>query len=122
MNRQRGWDEPSYTVVSNPRHLPLHPEPPNYDFRTRTIEQIHEDEKNHIIRRLTVRECLRLQTVPDWYYFPDIPGRKLNGVLEKQHERCSGIPPVISHMLGKQLADILTDQIYDKRTFQKRLF
>lgn len=24
----------------------------------------------HIIRKLTVRECMRLQTVPEWYEFP----------------------------------------------------
>lgn len=40
-------------------------------------------------RRFTVRECLRLQTVPDWFYFEDsVP-------LAKQYERCSGIPPLL---------------------------
>lgn len=51
-------------------------------------------------RRYTVRESLRLQTVPDWWEFPkDIP-------LMKQYERCSGIPPLV---LGKLLDELLRD-------------
>lgn len=44
-------------------------------------------------RRYTVRESLRLQSVPDWWIFPD------NIPLMKQYERCSGIPPIVSEIL-----------------------
>lgn len=51
-------------------------------------------------RRYTVRESLRLQTVPDWWEFPkSVP-------LMKQYERCSGIPPLV---LGKILDVLLGD-------------
>lgn len=44
-------------------------------------------------RRFTVRECLRLQTVPDWFSFnEDIS-------LSKQYERCSGIPSLMAYKL-----------------------
>lgn len=52
-------------------------------------------------RRYTVRESLRLQSVPDWYSFDDsIP-------LFKQYERCSGIPPIISKLFMTEIKEIL---------------
>lgn len=44
-------------------------------------------------RRFTVRESLRLQSVPDHFFFPDtVP-------LAKQYERCSGIPSLMAYKL-----------------------
>lgn len=52
-------------------------------------------------RRYTVRECLRLQTVPDSFYFPDkVP-------LRKQYERCSGIPSLVAELFGKEIMKLL---------------
>lgn len=54
-------------------------------------------------RRYTVRESLRLQSVPDWWEFPDtIP-------LMKQYERCSGIPPIVSEIFLKELVNIINN-------------
>ena len=59
------------------------------------------DYGNGTIRRFTVRESLRLQTAPDWFYFPDhIP-------LSKQYERCSGIPSLMAYKLFLNIADVL---------------
>lgn len=53
-------------------------------------------------RRFTVRECLRLQSVPDTFKFPDdVP-------ITKQYERCSGIPSYVSYLLMKNLEQVLT--------------
>jgi len=52
-------------------------------------------------RRFTVRECLRLQTVPDEFYFPE------DIALAKQYERCSGIPSLVAYKLGVELAKML---------------
>lgn len=90
-NRQRQWNQPSFTIVSTARQLPLHPDPPDYDIRKMDEYSFPPP------RRFTVRECLRIQTIPDDFYFPDdIP-------LEKQYERCSGIPSVFAYKLGKEL-------------------
>jgi len=94
-NRQRQWDEPSFTIISEVRHLALYPEPPNYDIR------IEDTDKNKPPRRFTVRECLRLQTVPDWFEFGD------NVPLKKQYERCSGIPSLIAYKLILCIKDVL---------------
>lgn len=56
-------------------------------------------------RRFTVRESLRLQTVPDSFSF----GEDIS--INKQYERCSGIPSIVEYKLllemKKQLFDLL---------------
>lgn len=60
-------------------------------------------------RRYTVRESLRLQSVPDWFYFPEhIP-------LMKQYERCSGIPPLVSELFLKQIKTIIEKDLERKQ-------
>jgi len=94
-NRQRQWDEPSFTIVSTARQLPLHPNPPNYDIRKMDTYECEPP------RRFTVRECLRIQSVPDSFYFPDdIP-------LDKQYQRCSGIPSHFAYLLGTKIKEML---------------
>jgi|ETNvirenome_6_85_1030632.scaffolds.fasta_scaffold01618_2 DNA (cytosine-5)-methyltransferase 1 len=44
-------------------------------------------------RRFTVRENLRLQTVPDWFSFDD----SIN--VKNQYERCSGVPSVLAYKI-----------------------
>lgn len=56
-------------------------------------------------RRYTVRESLRLQSVPDWFVFPDtVP-------LTKQYERCSGIPPKVSYLFLEQIKNIIKNTL-----------
>lgn len=94
-NRQKQWDEPSFTIVSSARQLPLYPEPPNYDIRQMDTYDVPPP------RRFTVRECLRLQTVPDWFSFDDSIS------LIHQYERCSGIPSLLAYKFGIEIANLL---------------
>lgn len=94
-NRQKQWDEPSFTIVSAARQLPLYPEPENYDIRKIDTKIVAPP------RRFTVRECLRLQTVPDWFSFSN------DVSLAHQYERCSGIPSLLAYKFGIQLASLL---------------
>lgn len=67
-NRVRSWDEPSFTIQAGGRHAPLHPKAPKMKF----IEQdkrIFVPGKEHLYRRLSVRECARIQTFPDNFIF-----------------------------------------------------
>lgn len=95
-NRQKQWDEPSYTVVSVARQLPLYPEPINYDIRKKDEYDIAPP------RRFTVRECLRLQSVPDWYIIDEqIP-------LAKQYEIAgNGIPSLLLFKIFNNLKNTL---------------
>lgn len=67
-NRVRGWDEPSYTVQASGRQAPLHPQaPPMVRVSAEKREFVHG--KEHLYRRLTVREAARVQTFPDDHVF-----------------------------------------------------
>lgn len=67
-NRVRGWDEQSFTIQAGGRHAPMHPQAPKMQL----IEQnkrIFVPNKEHLYRRLSVRECARVQTFPDSFVF-----------------------------------------------------
>ena len=67
-NRVRSWDEQSYTIQAGGRHAPIHPQAPKMKF----IEQnkrVFVPGKEKLYRRLSVRECARIQTFPDNFTF-----------------------------------------------------
>lgn len=95
-NRQKQWDSPSFTIVSEARQLPLYPTPSHYDIRQ--IENLDIAPP----RRFTVRECLRLQSVPDTFVIDE------NIHLTKQYTIVgNGIPSLITYRIFNKLKEFI---------------
>lgn len=67
-NRVRGWDEPSFTIQAGGRHAPIHPQAPKMIFVEKNRREFVKG-KEDLYRRLSVRECARIQTFPDTFEF-----------------------------------------------------
>lgn len=95
-NRVRSWDEPSFTIQAGGRHAPLHPQAPKMVFIEKN-KRIFVLGKEHLYRRLSVRECARIQTFPDNYkfYYKNIAsGYKMIG---------NAVPCELSYQLAKTI-------------------
>ncbi len=67
-NRVRSWDEPSFTIQAGGRHAPLHPQAPKMPHIGRDQHEFKQG-REHLYRRLSVREAARVQSFPDDFIF-----------------------------------------------------
>lgn len=95
-NRRRSWNEVSYTIQAGARHIPLHPGCP-------PMEKIDSD--NWIFgqgpfRRLSVKECARIQTFPDDYIF-------IGKTVDKYKQIGNAVPPLLAMRVGSCVRKML---------------
>jgi DNA (cytosine-5)-methyltransferase 1 len=99
-NRVRGWDEPSFTIQAGGRHAPLHPQAPKMELIGKDKRKFVEG-KEDLYRRLTIRECARIQTFPDthkFYYKNVMAGYKMVG---------NAVPVNLAYRLAKKIFEDL---------------
>jgi len=67
-NRVKGWDEQAFTVQASGRQCQLHPQAPKMvKFDKNDYRFVKE--KEHLYRRMTIREVARVQGFPDSFKF-----------------------------------------------------
>ena len=95
-NRVRTWDEQSFTIQASGRHAPCHPQA-NRMIKVDKDKHIFDCNTPKPYRRLSVRECARIQSFPDdyiFYYKKINDGYKMVG---------NAVPVNLSEALAKQL-------------------
>jgi DNA (cytosine-5)-methyltransferase 1 len=102
-NRRRKWEEQSYTIQAGGRHAPLHPsstemvklEKDKWDFKT----------ENPFFRRLSVRECARIQTFPDDFVF------YYNSVAEGYKMVGNAVPVKLAEVIAQKIRKDLSKKV-----------
>lgn len=97
-NRRRGWSEPSKTIVSHPRHIPLHPSSP-------PLIRVHTDKwvwsSDAPARRFSYPEAARLQGFNNEFIFPE------PGTMRQKYEAVgNAVPPPLFQSVAAALPDI----------------
>ena len=101
-NRVRNWDETSFTIQAQARNAPLHPQAPKMIYVS-SNQRAFVKGAEHLYRRLSVRECARIQTFPDSFKFiyQDIKdGYKMVG---------NAVPPRLAWYLAIQMKKAFAD-------------
>jgi DNA (cytosine-5)-methyltransferase 1 len=95
-NRVRGWDEQSFTIQAGGRHAPIHPKAPKMKF-IKQNKRIFIPGKEHLYRRLSIRECARIQTFPDNFIF------KYDNVSDGYKMVGNAVPVAFAHILAEKI-------------------
>jgi len=107
-NRVRPWDKPSFTILAQARNNPLHPQAP---FMKKIGQWKYQfvPGKEDLYRRLSVRECARIQTFPDsfiFYYDRVVDGYKMVG---------NAVPPRLGKALAIAIQHTLASEVRENR-------
>ena len=97
-NRRRDWSEPSKTIVSHPRHMPLHPLSPQL-LRIHTDKWVWSSDAPR--RRFSFREAACLQGFDSDIVFPE------TGTMRQKYEAIgNAVPPQLFQAVAQSLPDI----------------
>lgn len=100
-NRRRDWGEVSKTIVSHPRHMPLHPVSPKLT-RIHTDKWVWSEDKP--ARRFSYREAARLQGFPKDMIFPSTERSSLR---ERYRVIGNAVPPQLFQSIAQELVGFI---------------
>ncbi len=107
-NRVRAWDEQSFTIQAGGRHAPIHPQAPKMKFIEQNKREFVKG-KEYLYRRLSVRECARIQTFPDNFIF------KYTDVSDGYKMVGNAVPVEFARVLGGKIKIDLLSYLYSKQ-------
>lgn len=100
-NRVRSWNKTSFTIQAQAQNCPLHPQAPPMIYISPN-QRIFVPGYEYLYRRLSVRECARIQTFPDkfrFFYVNIKDGYKMVG---------NAVPPRLAKYLALEIKKALT--------------
>ena len=115
-NRVRSWNEPSFTIQAGGRQAPIHPQA-NKMISVAKDKRVFDPSSLHPYRRLSVRECARIQTFPDnfkFYYKNLADGYKMIGNAVPVDLACEIAEVIKMQVFGSEQVDTQTYLIESK--------
>lgn len=97
-NRVRNWDEPSFTIQAGGRHAPIHPQASKMIW-LETDKWMFDPKSPKPYRRLSVRECARIQTFPDNFIF------KYNNIADGYKMVGNAVPVKFAKILASKILE-----------------
>lgn len=99
-NRRRGWQQPSFTINATADFAPLHPSSPKMMYFGHENWNFQKD-KMEEYRRLSVRECARIQTFPDNFIF------EYDDIKTAYKMIGNAVPPRLGNEIAKSIVSAL---------------
>lgn len=103
-NRRRSWDEVAFTVQASGRQTQIHPDSAEMEKIDKDKWQFKQD-ANSKVRRMSVRECARIQTFPDSFEFLGDP------INENYKMIGNAVPVKLAEAVARKLKECLVSDI-----------
>ena len=106
-NRKKSWEEQSFTIQASGRQAPQYPG----GLPMRKLGKDEWEFQGDKNRRLSVRECARIQTFPDWYYFSrGSASASENNQLNEQYKQIGNAVPVfLAEKIARPIIRFMVD-------------
>ena len=105
-NRKKTWQDQSFTIQASGRQAPQHP----YGQPMIKLDKDKWKFQGDFNRRLSVRECARIQTFPDWFEFSDGDKKQVtkNHRLNEQYKQIgNAVPVLLAGKISRPIIDFL---------------
>lgn len=108
-NRKKSWDDVSFTIQASARQAPQYP-------GGKPMVKVDKDKwefQGDQNRRLSVKECARIQTFPDWFNFSDSGKDNVslaNRLNEKYKQIGNAVPVMLAEKISRPVMEFLEKQ------------